>query len=108
MGNDWTRLVQEASKHNGPDGLRAFYASRGRWQGIGGAALVAAGVILLAKAKESFDKAKAVDADSKPHKPNAPARPDSSDDAPAGNEDVGASETDTGGRPADENSEETT
>lgn len=41
MGNIWTRLSQEAAKHGGPDGLKAFYAQSGRLQGIviGGAAV---------------------------------------------------------------------
>ena len=49
MGNVWTRLSQEAAKHGGPEGLRAFYHQAGRLQGhlqgqlqgikIGGAAV---------------------------------------------------------------------
>ena len=29
MGNSWTRLVQEAAKHGGPNGLRQHYANLG-------------------------------------------------------------------------------
>jgi len=84
MANDWTRLLQEASKRNGPDGLRAFYASQGRREGIGGTVLVLAGVALLAKAARSFAKAKAVDTatepDAKVNKTKATKRPAASTD----------------------------
>lgn len=30
MGNDWTRLTQEAGELGGPDALRAFYRAQGQ------------------------------------------------------------------------------
>lgn len=29
MGNDWTRLTQEASRHGGPDAMRGSYVRKG-------------------------------------------------------------------------------
>lgn len=84
MANDWTRLLQETSKRGGPDALKAFYASQGRREGIGGTVLVLAGVALLAKAAQSFARAKAVDTATEPdataNKPKAPKRPAASGD----------------------------
>ena len=35
MANDWTRLLQEASKRRGPEGLRSHYKLTGQLQGMG-------------------------------------------------------------------------
>jgi hypothetical protein len=60
MANDWTRLLQETSKHGGPDALKAYYANRGRMEGAGGMLLIAAGIGLLVKASRSFAKGKTI------------------------------------------------
>lgn len=62
MANDWTRLLQEASKHGGPAAMKAYYANRGRIEGAGGVALVAAGLVLLNRARLSFLEARNADA----------------------------------------------
>lgn len=36
MGNDWTRLTQEAGELDGPDGLRAHYKMKGRAEAAAG------------------------------------------------------------------------
>lgn len=61
MANDWTRLLQEASKRGGPTAMKAYYANRGRIEGAGGFALVAAGLVLLNRARLSFLEARKVD-----------------------------------------------
>jgi hypothetical protein len=43
MGNDWTRLVEEAKVLGGPNGLRSSYANSGRVEGAAAVALVVAG-----------------------------------------------------------------
>jgi hypothetical protein len=73
MANDWTRLLQETSKHGGPDALRAFYQNRGKLEGAGAMLLLAAGLSLVVKARRSFAKAKNVDS---AEPATAPARAD--------------------------------
>jgi hypothetical protein len=58
MGNDWTRITQEASVLGGPDGLRRHYfgagRSKGRVEGAVGlavAALVSAGAAKAVRAR---------------------------------------------------------
>jgi hypothetical protein len=36
MGNDWTRLTQEAGELGGPDDLRAHYKTKGRQEAAAG------------------------------------------------------------------------
>jgi hypothetical protein len=47
MGNDWTRLTQEAGKLGGPDDLRARYRAKGRAEAAAGLlALTLAGAVV--------------------------------------------------------------
>lgn len=90
MANDWTRLLQEASKRRGPEGLRSHYKLTGQLQGTG---YVLLGVALSAayrKTREHFAKPASPAAPPQPS-PGAPGTPG---DGP------GVHETESRGRPA--------
>lgn len=60
MANDWTRLLQEASRHGGPDAMRDFYSNRGKLQGAAAMLLLTGGITLAVKATENFRRARSL------------------------------------------------
>lgn len=85
MANDWTRLLQEASKRRGPEGLRSHYKLTGQLQGTG---YVLLGVALSAayrKTREHFAKPATATAPPQPS-PGAPGahEPETPRGRPAG------------------------
>ena len=75
MANDWTRLLQEASRHGGPDAMRDFYSNRGKLQGAAAMLLLTGGITLAVKARDNFRRAKAIRDAQEPvaPEPDAPA-----------------------------------
>jgi hypothetical protein len=80
MANDWTRLLQEASRRGGPEAMRAFYSNRGKMQGAGAMLLLVGSITLAVKARDSFAKAK----DPQPAAPEPTPPADPGDTAPGG------------------------
>ena len=56
MANDWTRLLQEAAKRRGPEGLRTHYRVTGQLEGIGYVALGLGLSVAYRKTREYFAK----------------------------------------------------
>jgi hypothetical protein len=88
MANDWTRLLQEASRRGGPEAMRAFYSNRGKLQGAGAMLLLVGSITLAVKAAENFTKAKEVDSEAPKRAAEeggetAPGDPTSEDDSEA-------------------------
>ncbi|OAE01604.1 hypothetical protein A6A22_09370 [Arthrobacter sp. OY3WO11] len=66
MANDWTRLLQEAAKRRGPEGLRTHYRVTGQLQGIAYVTLGMGLSVAYRKTREHF---------AKPATPAAPPQP---------------------------------